>query len=204
MQRYELATLTTTIGAAPKAAPAIEAFVRDDAAKGRLLAVWASEIGALNQILVLRGFEGDADLQAERVRTLASASPFNCAEWLTGLSLDAYAPFPGLPPVETGTRGPIYEVRSYILKTGGLQPMLAAWKASLPERLKLSPLVVAMHALDGPPRFTHVWPYPSLNDRAAIRADAVNRGIWPPKGGAEWLAEMRNTICLPTAVSPLK
>ena len=202
MQRYELAFLSTTIGAAPKAAPAIEAYAKDGA--GTLLAVWASEIGALNQILLLRGFDGDVDLHEERQRALSSSSPFGCGEWLTGLSMDAYAPFPGLPPVQAGTYGPIYEVRSYIFKTGGLQPTMDAWKAALPARLELSPLVVAMHALDGPPRFTHIWAYPSLNDRQAIRGDAVARGIWPPKGGTDHLAEMRNTICLPTAVSPLK
>ena len=101
-------------------------------------------------------------------------------------------------------RANLCEVRSYIFKTGGLQPTMDTWKTSLPDRLKLSPLVVAMHALDGPPRFTHIWAYPSLNDRMAIRADAVARSIWPPKGGPDWLAEMRNTICVPTAVSPLK
>ncbi len=204
MQRYELATLSTSIGAAPKAAPAIEAWCREGEARGRLLGCWSSEIGLLNQILVLRGFDSDAELQAERHRTLRSASPFGCAEWLTALSLDAYAPFPELPPVQPGSFGPVYEVRSYLLKTGGLAPTMAAWKAALPARLAVSPLVVVMHTLDGPPRFTHIWPYPSLNDRAAIRADCVARGIWPPKGGADWLAEMRSTICLPTAVSPLR
>ncbi|TCZ59734.1 NIPSNAP family protein [Roseicella aquatilis] len=203
MQRYELAFLSTTIGAAPKAAPAIEAWARGG--KGTLLGVWSSEIGLLNQILVLRGFADDAELAAERSRTLASSSPFGCAEWLTGLSMDAYAPFPFIPPVpEGGALGPVYEVRSYILKTGGLAPTMAAWEAQLPERLKLSPLVIAMHAVDGPPRFTHIWAYRSMEERLAIRGDAIARGIWPPKGGPECLAEMRNTICLPTAVSPLR
>ena len=204
MQRYELATLATSIGAAAKAAPAIEAFSRESDAKGRLLGCWATELGPLNQLIVLRGFDTEADLQTERLRTLRSASPFGCAEWLTALSLDAYAPFPDLPPVRPGSYGAVYEVRSYILKPGGLAPTLAAWKAALPERVKLSPLVVAMHALDGPLRFTHIWPYASLNDRAAIRAEAVSRGIWPPKGGPDWLAEMRSTIGLPTAASPLR
>lgn len=205
MQRYELATLTTAIGAAGKAAPAIEAWCREGDARGRLLGCWASEIGALNQMLVLRGFDTEADLQAERARTLSSASPFGCAEWLAGLTLDSYAPFPDLPPVEPGAYGPVYEVRTYVLKQGGLEPTLAAWKAALPARLELSRLVIAMYALDGAPRFTHIWPYASLNDRAAIRADSVARGIWPPKGGPDWLTpDMRSTICLPTAVSPLR
>jgi len=202
MQRYEIATLSTTIGAAGKAGPAIQAWA--EGGRGRLLGAFASEIGLLNQILVLRGFETEADLATERARAVASASPFNAGEWLTGLAMDSFIPFPNVPPVTTGKRGPVYEFRSYVFKTGGLQPTLDAWKEQLPARIQVSPLVVAMFKADGPPGFTHVWPYPSLNDRAAIRADVVERGIWPPKGGPTWLHEMRSTICLPLGVSPLQ
>jgi hypothetical protein len=95
-------------------------------------------------------------------------------------------------------------VRSYIFKTGGLQPTLDGWATQLPGRVAVSPLVGAMYKADGAPGFTHIWPYPSLNDRAAIRADVVARGIWPPKGGPDCLHEMRSTICLPLPVSPLQ
>ena len=202
MQRYEIATLSTTIGAAAQAGPAIEAWAK--AGKGKLLGVLASDIGLLNQILVLRGFESEAELAAERARAVASASPFNAQGWLTALSMDSYIPFPNIPPIATGKRGPVYEVRSYIFKTGGLQPTLDGWAAQLPGRVAVSPLGGAMYKADGAPGFTHIWPYPSLNDRAAIRADVVARGIWPPKGGPDCLHEMRSTICLPLPVSPLQ
>jgi hypothetical protein len=43
-----------------------------------------------------------------------------------------------------------------------------------------------------------------LDVRAAVRADSVAKGIWPPKGGPDWLTgEMHSTIGLPTAISPL-
>jgi hypothetical protein len=45
MQRYEIATLTTTLGAAAKAAPAIVDFTASPEAKGRLLGLWATDIG---------------------------------------------------------------------------------------------------------------------------------------------------------------
>lgn len=205
MERYELATLTTTFGAAANVAPAIAAYAAAPDSRGRLLGCWASDLGGLNQIAVLRGFATEADLAAERHRTLMSSNPFNSTEWLTALSLDSYAPFPFLPPVETGSFGPVYEIRSYILRTGGLGPTIEAWRAAVPARVQLSRLVIAMYALDGAPRFTHIWSFPSLNDRAAIRAEAVTRGIWPPKGGPDWLTpDMRSTIYLPTAVSPLR
>jgi hypothetical protein len=62
-----------------------------------------------------------------------------------------------------------------------------------------------MVALDGPLRFTNIWPYPSLDARSQARSQAVAQGIWPPKGGPAHLStDMVSTIALPTAVSPLK
>ena len=205
MQRDEIATLTTTLGAASRAAPAIEAFAGEAGAKGRLLSLWTTELGPLNQILVLRGFDTEADLAAERQRTLLAANPFGSAEWLTGLTLDSYVPFPDLPPVAPGEYGAVYEIRTYVLKHGGLGPTLAAWKAAVPSRVELSPLTIALYATDGAPRFTHIWPYRSLNDRFAVRGESVRRGVWPPQGGPAWLSsDMRSTIGLPTANSPLR
>lgn len=204
MTRYELATLSVGLGAAPKVLPGIQAYVSDSAAAGKLLGCWTSDIGALNQIVVLRGFQDDAELACERERTLRASNPFGAAEHLSRLSLDSYAPFPGLPPVETGAFGPVYELRSYVLKPGGLTPTFEGWAASLPGRTELSRLVVAMYALDGVPRITHIWPYSSTDERAAVRADSVKRGVWPPKS-AVWLApEMQSTILLPTPISPLR
>lgn len=201
MTRYELATLSIGLGMAPKAAEAIAAFAADGG--GRLLGCWASDIGPLNNIAVLRGFADDAELGRERDRTLRSSNPFGCADYLTRLSLDSYAPFPDLPPVETGAFGPVYEIRSYVLKTGGLTPTFEGWAEKLPARTALSKLLIAMYALDGTPRITHIWPWASTNDRSRLRAESVQKGTWPPKSSI-WLSpEMQSAIYLPTAVSPL-
>ena len=202
--RYELATLTIKLGTAAQAIAGIDSYVKAPEAKGALLGCWTSEIGQLNQLYVLRGFADDAELQAERTRAFGTTNPFGCGEALVTMDLDAYAPFPFLPPVAPGKFGKVYEIRSYRLKHGGIPATIAAWRAAVPERIKLSPLLVAMYALDGPPRFTHIWPYASLDARGAVRADAAAKGVWPPKGGPEWLTgDMRSTIVLPTAISPL-
>lgn len=49
-----------------------------------------------------------------------------------------------------------------------------------------------------------IWPCASIDARFKLRAEAVAKGIWPPKGAPEWLTgEMQSTIALPTAISPL-
>ncbi len=171
---YEIATLTVKLGTAAKAVAGIGDYVGAPEAKGTLLGCWTSEIGELNQ------------------------------EAITQMSFDTYAPFPFLPPVVPGKYGSIYEIRTYRLKHGGVPSTIAAWEAAMPERGKLSPLSIAMYALDGPPRFTHIWPFASLDARAALRAESVAKGVWPPKGGPNWLTgEMRSIVALPTAISPL-
>ena len=98
------------------------------------------DIGDLNNIAVLRGFADDAELLRERDRTLRSSNPFGCGDLMTSLKLEAYAPFPNLPPVEPGSFGPVYEIRSYILKTGGLSPTFEGWAEKLAARTELSRL----------------------------------------------------------------
>lgn len=203
--RYEIATLTLKFGTLGAVNAGVEAWTKDPAAKGKLLGAWFTEIGELNQYIILRSFKDDAEMQAERYRAFASTSPFNAGEAISALTFDSYAPFPWMGEVATGAFGGVYEIRTYKLKHGGVPPTIEAWKAAMVERGKLSPLSIVMYALDGAPRFTHIWPFKDVNERTAIRAESVKLGIWPPKGGPDWLTgEMRSTIAVPTAISPLK
>ena len=206
---YELATMTLPFGTAGNAATQVQAFSSASDAKGELLGCWFTDIGVLYQMVVLRGFASLADLQAERDRTQKSSSPFGCGDIYQSLEQHSYQGFPWMKPVrpstESGINGPVYEIRTYGIKPGGVQATIDLWEQYVPPREKLSPCVVAMVALDGPLRFTNIWAYPTLDARAAARADAVAQGIWPPKGGpAHLTTAMVSTIALPSAVSPLK
>jgi len=206
---YELATMTLPFGTAGNAATQVQAFSSAADAKGELLGCWFTDIGVLNQMVVLRGFASLADLLAERDRTQKSSSPFGCGDVYQSLEQHSYQGFPWMKPVrpsaESGITGPVYEIRTYGIKPGGVQPTIDLWEQYVPPREKLSPCVVAMVALDGPLRFTNIWAYPTLDARSKARADAVAQGIWPPKGGpAHLTTAMVSTIALPTAVSPLK
>lgn len=206
---YELATMTLPFGTAAQAAQNVQTYCTDPRANGELLGCWFTDIGVLNQMIVLRGFETLDALRTERERTQHSASPFGCGDIFQSLEQHSYQGFPWMKPVrpsaESGIRGPVYEIRTYGIKPGGVQATIDLWEQYVPPREQLSPCVTAMVALDGPLRFTNIWAYESLNARSQIRADAVAQGIWPPKGGpAHLTTNMVSTIALPTAVSPLK
>ncbi len=204
---YELATMTLPFGTSAAAAANVQAFAARGL--GELLGCWFTDIGVLNQMIVLRGFDDLATLQAERTRTQQNASPFGCGEIFQSLEQHSFEGFPWMKPVrpsaESGINGPVYEIRTYGIKPGGVQATIDLWEQAMPARSKVSPCVVAMVALDGPLRFTNIWAYPSLDARSKARADSVAQGIWPPKGGpAHLTTTMVSTIAMPTAVSPLK
>jgi hypothetical protein len=204
MTRYEFATLSIHTGTAAKALAGIERYLTANADGGKLFAVWTAEIGTLNQIQIVRGFSSSDAVHAERERMLRSGDLFGATEFLTGLALDTYAPFPFFAPLPTGAFGGVYEVRVYHIKPAGLQPVLTAWEAAVPARQKFSPILLAGYALDGAtPRMVHICPYDSVDQRTRIRGEAVAAGIWPPKGGPDWLTDMQSTIYLPAAFSPL-
>jgi hypothetical protein len=206
---YELATMTLPFGTAAKASQNVQTFCAAPGAHGELLGCWFTDIGVLNQLIVLRGFQSLDELSADRLHTHHSASPYGCGDLYQHLAQHTYKGFPWMKPArpstESGIRGPVYEFRTYGIKPGGVQATIDLWEQYVPPREQLSPCVVAMVALDGPLRFTNIWAYPSLNARSEIRANAVAQGIWPPKGGPAHLStDMVSTIALPTAISPLQ
>lgn len=205
MKYYEFATLGTQIFGAGNAAPGIQAFLAEPEAKGTLCGAWFSDVGQLNEVYLLRGFDSYEDLLAERNRVRLSSNPFNCSEFLTDLQMDSYIPLDFLPPVEPGEFGPLYEIRTYMTKLGELSSTIDKWRDAVPARTAMSKLTIAMYSIDGGSRFTQIWPYASANERAEIRAKTVAEGVWPPKDGPAGLTpDMRSTLAAPMGFSPLK
>lgn len=211
MRYCEIATITVPVGTTRSGSGLSDAlggiadFVNAEGAGGTLLGCWMSEFGPQNKILVMRGFESHEELFAERCRVLMSPEPFLPAARLASLKLEAFAQFPSLPPIQPGDPGPVYEFRTYVLKIGGLAPTLAAWEKGVPARAALSPLVTAMYALDGEPRFVHIWAYRNLEERRSIRAEAFRSGVWPATGAPEWLtSDLRSEVYMPTSISNLR
>ena len=106
----------------------------------------------------------------------------------------------------SGKLGPIFEWRSYMIKPGAMGGMINAWADAIEARTKLSPLVICMQTESGElNKFVHVWAYESLNHRAEVRAEAVSKGIWPPKGTPPGtLVRQENKILLAAPFSPLQ
>ena len=204
MTRYDVATLNFQIGKVPTALERIREAVSSPARRGRLLACWVAEIGDLNQVLLISGYDDPAHLVEDRDALVLGGNPFGVGELLTGMSLDTFVQMPFLEALKPGAYGPFYEVRVYKFRPGGVAPMIALWRDNVGPRAALSPLLAAMYGIDGvAARFIHIWPYKDLNTRHEIRAKATEAKVWPPKGGHDYLETMSSRIYLPAPFSPL-
>ena len=172
--------------------------------RSELAAFWHTEIGPLNEIVHVWPY---ADL-AERARVRAEAAkdpgwPPKIQEFLLEAHSEIVVPFAFSPALPAGKHGPYYELRAYTLKQGTLPGLVEGWASKIAERTKLSPLALAGSVDIGEAnRFIHIWPYRSLDERAAIRKQARDAGVWPPPYNPDILLTQQNKLLMPAAFSP--
>lgn len=203
---YEIRTYSLVVGSLAEVEKRFGEAYECRKKYSKLAAFWHTEIGPLNEIIHVWPYQ---DL-GERARIRAEAAketnwPPKIADFVRSMHSEILIAFPFSPFLAPGKLGPIYEMRMYTFRLGKLPDMMKSWEAKLPERIKLSPLVVAGNVdLGEANRFIHIWAYNSLDQRAAVRAQAAQRGLWPPEGGAERLLTMANKIMMPSAFSPMQ
>ena len=204
---YEFRTYNCKPGSMPEVLKRWEAAYPHRKQYSELAAFFTTEIGPLNQIIHVWPYK---DL-AERAKVREAASkdpnwPPKCAEFYERMDAEIYIPFPFGPELKPGKLGPVFEMRLYFVKAdGGMKGTLERWEKQLPKRTAISPLAFVGHTELGPyNKYIHIWPYPSLDERARIRKHAVDTGAWPPPGGAGTLVSQENKILLPSAFSPLQ
>jgi hypothetical protein len=199
---YDVTILTVRPGTHPQALAILGKGLSNDP---DLLACWYSDIGAVNQILIIRKAGDSAATLDARFAALSAADPLGISEYVVAMAMDSYVPFDFIAPLRPGQFGPVYEVRTYMLKPSGLEPTMAAWRKAVPGRMKISPVLAAMTSVTGAvTRFLHVWPYQSFDERARLRAKAAADGVWPPPGGPGHLLSQQVDIYLPAPFSPMQ
>lgn len=178
--------LTCRSGSIPAVMTSLEASL---SGRPGFLGCWTTELGSLNEIVLLLespaselSLPGDTD-GVERV---------DRQDW--SLICDT-KPAPGV-------FGTAYEWRCYDIRPGSEADVSALMATALPARSKISPAYLVMMSTSGVSRLVHAWPYDDLADRARKRRQAVESGVWPPKGILPRLGTMKSSILTPAAWSP--
>ncbi|MFH1032158.1 MAG: NIPSNAP family protein [Chloroflexota bacterium] len=204
---YEIRTYGITVGSLAEVEKRFgEAYEQHRKKYSELAAFWHTDIGPLNEIIHIWPYK---DLN-ERARIRAEASknpnwPPKTGEFIRFMRSEILAPWPFSPQITPGKIGPLFEMRIYTVKPGALPDIMKGWEAKLPERMKLSPLVVVGTVEFGQVnQMIHIWAYNSFEQRAAVRAQFIKSGIWPPPGGVGRLITQESKIMMPSAFSPLQ
>jgi hypothetical protein len=167
-------------------------------------AFWSTEIGPLNQAVVVWPY---ADM-AERERARAEAAkagiwPPDVAELIQREETWILNPAPFMRPLQPAELGNVYEMRMYTVKAGNMSEVLRRWGACIEERETLSPLAAGWYTdLGRLSIWIHVWPYRDLAERARVRASAGQLKNWPPPA-RELYIQQENKILVPAGFSPL-
>lgn len=173
----------------------------------KLSAFFYTDIGPLNQVIHIWPYQDMAEREKKRARSVRDkkyAWPPKVGHFAEHMKSEIYLPAPFSPTMAKGALGPVFEWREYRILPGMMPEVYRNWEKALPKRLALSPLVMAMHTDVGELfKFVHIWAYESLDHRAAVRAEALAKGIWPPKGRKETLRAQMNKIVLAAPFSPV-
>lgn len=197
----------------PRMVPEVEKRLAEGLAErtklSPLAAFWHTEIGPLNQVVHVWPYENMEE--RNRIRAEAAKSPNwppKTGEFLTRMESQIFMPFPNTACLEPGANGPIYELRSYQVKPGSVPMIIDNWSRALPARIALSPLAfVGFSDVGTLNTHLHIWAYKSLEHRAQVRSEAIEKGIWPPKaspGSEDLLVTQQNKILLPASFSPMQ
>jgi hypothetical protein len=178
-----------------------------------LAVFWHTEIGPLNQTVSVWPYEN----LEERARIRAAAQkdpnwPPKIDEFIVREQADIVTPTPFSPELKPGKIGPYFEMRTYTLPAGEIPLLLENWAIAIPRRLTFSPVFAIWYTeLGGLNKWSHIWPYKSLNERAEIRAKLGPAGAWPPSAIAkkegrkpESFLEQENKILMPAKFSPIQ
>ena len=140
---YEVRTYDLKPGAVPQAEEAFAEALPHREKYSPIAAFWHTEIGPLNQIIHVWGYESIDE--RNRIRAEASQDP-NWPPKITpgnilNMNAEIWNPAPFMRPMGGDQAlGNIYEMRVYTYENGSMPELLRRWEESLPYREEFSPL----------------------------------------------------------------
>ena len=153
-----------------------------------LTAFFSTEIGPLNEIIHIWGYES----LEERTRIRGAASkdanwPPKIQEFITRMSSEIVTPFPFAPLPKPGKYGPYYEFRQYEMKAGTLPASSSAGKPSCPAASRCPPSRWPVTWSSAP----RTGSCTSGRIRASTRGWPRGRRRWPKASGPPVAAPIR-------------
>ena len=175
--RYDLTLVRLRPRTVPVALERLKLRLRQAEDKGELLACLYSEIGTVNQILLLRRYGGPRALLESRATAVLDRDPLGIAEFAASFSVDMCVALPA-GFVSDVACGPFFEVRTDVPRPGALGRILDLWPVALANAVPVRPVFGGYTIAGDMMRIVHIWPWSSLEQRATTTDDACHTNIW--------------------------
>ena len=168
----------------------------------KLGAHWYTEVGPLNQMVAVWPYESLEQRAEIRRAAEAEPNPIWPPPTQAILSCQWYQKFFYQPPLwnlwATEISGRYMKCVYTPIPPEGMPQVLEAWSAAIPDRLEFSPLAGCWYSeYGGTNNFIHVWAYKSFEERARVRAETREKGVWPsPKAPSDPSHKRASFYCL--------
>jgi hypothetical protein len=202
---YEMRTYTLKPGSVQEFFKRWEPLVPGREKFSRLGALWATEIGPLNEVIHVWPYESIEERNRVRAEATASGNwPPPTRELIVRQKSEILHPAPFMRPMEPRQLGNVYEMRIYTYQPGTIPQVIERWSERIAAREQFSPLAACWYNEFGDlNRWIHVWPYESLAERERVRAASFASGQWPAPT-REWLVSQETKILVPAPFSPMR
>ena len=202
----EMRTSRYVPGVTPKVNAAYEAGLSERSALSPLGGLFHVDVGVLNTSIELWPYQDEAE-RAEVLEKSGQLSTWPPAVQEIRIAeetivLDAA---PSNEEFTTGAFGKLYEIRIYHIVPGKMAHALRNWAEKIGPRAAMSPFIgLFVKEDDKTNSFVHIWAYDDGLHRSAIRAEAQQKGIWPPGLSADGLlVRQESVLAIPAPFSPL-
>jgi hypothetical protein len=205
---YEIRTYTLKPGSVPEYEKRFAEALQPRLKYSQLYGMWHTEIGPLNQIVHIWGYE---TLQ-QRADTRVAASKDSSGKWppdtndlVVTQESDILVPIKGMHH-HSGVNelGGLYELRMYTYGSGATTSVAETFAERYPKRHEVYPVGgIWTSDLGNLNRLYQLFPYKNWDHRDEVRTELREKQIWPPHSEARPVAQLVRHM-VPAAFSPLR
>jgi hypothetical protein len=175
---YDLTLARLRPRTVPAALERMQAWLKSEQGSGELLACLFSELGIVNQVLLLRRFDGIDALLAARQRIVHSTDPLGIGELALELVMNIGVAMPAASSASAASSGPFFEVRTDVPRPGSMARAFSLWRDVHNRASGPRPCFGAYSIAGDSPSLVHIWPWSTLDERAMVVDDASPTNIW--------------------------
>jgi NIPSNAP protein len=203
---YEIRTYTLKPGCVSDYEKRFAEAVETRTKYSPMYGMWHTEIGPLNQIVHIWGYESlqaRFDARSAATRDTSGNWPPKTNDLVVSQESDILVPIAGMQP-QSGELGGVYELRMYTYPAGAITEVGKSFAAAYSGRHSEYPVAgIWTSDLGNLNRLYQLFPYKDWDHREQVRGALRQKGIWPPHTEARPVTQLVRHM-IPAPFSPLR